>query len=122
MQQLMEAAINARKYAYAPYSDFQVGAAVLTVDGEIFSGCNIENASYGLTTCAERTAIFQAVANGKQQFSVLAVVADTNRPVIPCGACLQVMVEFNIPKVILGNLKGDTLELSLNELLPYQFK
>ncbi len=120
--QLVDEAINARKNAYAPYSKFPVGAAVLTVDGEIFSGCNIENASYGLTTCAERTAIFQAVAKGKQQFSALAVVADTSRPVIPCGACLQVMVEFNIPKIILANLKGENLELSLDELLPYQFK
>lgn len=121
MDELIEAARQAREYAYAPYSHFAVGAAVLGASGRIYSGCNIENASYGLTNCAERTAIFKAVSEGEKRLSVLAVVADTLRPVAPCGACRQVMAEFDVQKVILCNMSGERLEMTLNELLPAAF-
>ena len=96
MKELIDAAIQAREKAYVPYSKFKVGAAVLTKSGIIVSGCNVENASYGLSNCAERTAIFKAVSEGEQDFSVIAVAADTERPVAPCGACRQVIAEFGI--------------------------
>ncbi|MFD3448125.1 cytidine deaminase [Microbacteriaceae bacterium 4G12] len=120
---LIKQAIEARKQAYAPYSKFQVGAAVLTKKGNVFLGCNVENASYGLTNCAERTAIFTAVANGEQEIEAIAVVGDTDGPVSPCGACRQVIAEFcdANAKVILANLKGDVLETSVKELLPWGF-
>ena len=89
---LLAAAQAARDNAYAPYSKFKVGAAVETVDGEIFTGCNIENASYGLTCCAERNAVFAAVCSGVRRFKTLCVVADTDEPVAPCGACRQVQI------------------------------
>jgi cytidine deaminase len=121
--QLINEALSGREKAYAPYSHFQVGAAILTKDGEIYKGCNIENASYGLTNCAERTAIFKAVSEGKKEFAMLAIVADTDGPVSPCGACRQVIAEFcdpNMP-VILTNLKGDIQETTVKELLPFAF-
>lgn len=94
-QRLLRAAVTAGSKAYAPYSHFQVGAAVLTVDGRIFTGCNVENASYGLTNCAERTAIFKAVSEGYKQFSAIAITcADPDVYPYPCGACRQVMAEF----------------------------
>lgn len=103
--------------AYAPYSKFAVGAALLTADGRIFRGCNVENLSYGLTQCAERTAICAAVAAGAREFTVLAVVADTAVPISPCGACRQVMAEFGLPRVILAN-QSEQVEFSMEELLP----
>lgn len=121
MKELMEAAKKVRMNAYSPYSTFKVGAAVLTEDDEIYTGCNIENASFGLTNCAERTAIFKAVSEGKYKFKALAVIADTEKPVAPCGACRQVLVEFKIPRIIMGNLKGDIKEVTLEEILPYSF-
>ncbi len=121
MDELIMAAKQARERAYTPYSQFKVGAAVLGESGRIYSGCNIENASYGLTNCAERTAVFKAVSEGEKTLSVLAVVADTFRPVAPCGACRQVMAEFNIQKIVLCNLKGDRLEMTMKELLPMSF-
>jgi cytidine deaminase len=90
---------------------------LLTVDGRIFTGCNVENLSYGLTQCAERTAICSAVAAGVREFVALAVVADTAVPISPCGACRQVMVEFGVPRVILAN-RGERLDFSMEELLP----
>ncbi len=114
-------AIEARKQAYVPYSKFAVGAALLCADGSIYTGCNIENASFGLTNCAERTAIFKAVSEGKRDFVALAVVADTPNPCSPCGACRQVMAEFAIPKVIMGNCEGDYTTCRLDELLPFTF-
>ena len=96
---LLAAAQAARDNAYAPYSKFKVGAAVETVDGEIFTGCNIENASYGLTCCAERNAVFAAVCSGVRRFKTLCVVADTDEPVAPCGACRQVLAEFPFEKI-----------------------
>ena len=106
-QKLMDCAIKARENAYSPYSHFAVGAALLCEDGTLFEGCNIENASYGLTNCAERTAIFKAVSEGHTKFKALAVVADTEGPCAPCGACRQVMAEFKIPLIIMGNLMGN---------------
>lgn len=118
---LLAAARAARDNAYAPYSKFKVGAAVETVDGEIFTGCNIENASYGLTCCAERNAVFAAVCSGVRRFKTLCVVADTDEPVAPCGACRQVLAEFPFEKIILTNCKGQTKTMSVAELLPYGF-
>jgi cytidine deaminase len=127
-EQLVTKAIEARTYAYVPYSHFPVGAALLTEAGEIILGCNIENASYGLCNCAERTAFFKAISDASQRtektFTALAVVADTVRPVPPCGACRQVMAEFcetSMP-VYLSNLKGDIIETTVGELLPGAFQ
>lgn len=122
-QQLMEAAKQARERAYVPYSNFKVGAALLTKDGQVFGGCNIENAAYSVVNCAERTAIFKAWSEGASEFTAIAVVADTNRPVPPCGACRQVIAELCPPDmpVILTNLKGDVQKLTVSELLPGAF-
>lgn len=121
LQKLIQAAIETRKQSYSPYSNFAVGAAVLSNDGYIYGGCNIENASYGLTNCAERTAIFNAVSDGKRNLSAIAVVADTDRPCSPCGACRQVIGEFKIPCIIMANLKGEYKKVTLEELLPFSF-
>lgn len=121
IQKLMDCAIKARENAYSPYSHFAVGAALLCEDGTLFEGCNIENASYGLTNCAERTAIFKAVSEGHTTFKALAVVADTEGPCAPCGACRQVMAEFKIPLIILGNLMGNIKIVTIEELLPFSF-
>jgi cytidine deaminase len=117
IDELVAAAWQARESAYAPYSHFAVGAALLTADGRIFTGCNVENLSYGLTQCAERTAICSAVAAGVGDFAMLAVVADTAVPISPCGACRQVMAEFGVPRVILAN-RAERMEFTLEELLP----
>jgi cytidine deaminase len=114
---LVETAWRARDHAYAPYSNFQVGAALLTADGRIFSGCNVENISYGLTNCAERVAIGAAVAAGVREFLAVAVVADTGVPISPCGACRQVLAEFGVPRVMLANRRTRE-EFSLEQLLP----
>ena len=121
IQKLMDCAIKARKNAYSPYSHFAVGAALLCEDGTLYEGCNIENASYGLTNCAERTAIFKAVSEGHIKFKALAVVADTEGPCAPCGACRQVMAEFKIPLIIMGNLMGNIKIVTIEELLPFSF-
>lgn len=120
---LIKEAKLAREKAYVPYSKFQVGAALLTTDGKVYHGCNIENAAYSMTNCAERTAFFSAYAKGDRQFELLAVVADTEGPVSPCGACRQVISELcpKDMKVILTNLKGDIQELTVAELLPGAF-
>ncbi|MDV2683127.1 cytidine deaminase [Alkalihalophilus lindianensis] len=122
-KQLIEKAIEAREQAYVPYSKFQVGAALLMEDGTVFKGANIENASYGLTNCAERTALYKAYSEGNRQVKAIAVVADTDRPVPPCGACRQVMVELIPPQapVYLTNLKGEIQEMTVSELLPGAF-
>ena len=121
IQKLMDCAIKARENAYSPYSHFAVGAALLCEDGTLFEGCNIENASYGLTNCAERMAIFKAVSEGHIKFKALAVVADTEGPCAPCGACRQVMAEFKIPLIIMGNLMGNIKIVTIEELLPFSF-
>ena len=120
-KELLEAALAARERAYAPYSKFLVGAAVRAESGKIYTGCNVENASYGLTICAERNALFNAVGVGERKFTALCVVGDTEEPISPCGACRQVMAEFKVPYIILANLKGDVKEYTLEELLPLSF-
>jgi len=123
---LMLAAREARELAYAPYSKFKVGAAVTTRDGRTFTGCNVENASYGLCNCAERTALFSAVAAGCRpgDFVQLAVTADTPGPVSPCGACRQVMAELcdEAMPVLLGNLTDVVEETTVGALLPGSFR
>jgi len=121
IQNLIDRAIVAREKTYSPYSYFGVGAAILCEDGTIYEGCNIENASYGLTNCAERTAIFKAVSEGHTNFKALAVVADTEGPCAPCGACRQVISEFEIPRIIMANLRGDYTVVELEGLLPFRF-
>ncbi|MDE4542593.1 MULTISPECIES: cytidine deaminase [unclassified Thermoanaerobacterium] len=122
-EKLLEVAKEARESAYAPYSKFKVGACVITSNGKIYKGCNIENSSYGLTNCAERTALFSAYANGDRDIEAIAVVADTDGPVSPCGACRQVMYELGGEDmtVILGNMKGDFVIKKAKDLLPYAF-
>lgn len=120
-KELMKMAIEARQNAYAPYSHFAVGAALLAESGKVYTGCNIENASYGLTCCAERNAIFAAVGAGERRFKMLAVAADSPEPVAPCGACRQVIAEFGIPLVVMGNLKEATKTMTAEKLLPYGF-
>ncbi|MFP7735885.1 cytidine deaminase [Priestia aryabhattai] len=122
-KQLINEAIAASKQAHVPYSHFHVGASLLTTDGKIYRGCNIENASYGLTNCAERTAIFKAVSEGDKQFSAIAVVGDTDGPISPCGACRQVLAEFcdDNTQIILANVKGDFVITNINEILPGYF-
>lgn len=122
-KQLMELAKEAREHAYVPYSQFKVGAAVLTKDGRTFTGCNIENSSYPLTNCAERTAIFKAVSEGAIEIEAIAVIGNTTGPISPCGACRQVMIEFsdaNTP-VYLTNLQGEVEETTVSALLPGAF-
>jgi cytidine deaminase len=123
VEQLIQEAKVARDKAYVPYSKFPVGAALLTTDGRVYRGCNIENAGYSMTNCAERTALFKAISEGDKEFKMLAVVADTSRPVSPCGACRQVISELCAQdmKVVLTNLNGDIQELTVNELLPGAF-
>lgn len=117
LEALVEAAWEVREKAHAPYSQFKVGAALLSKDGRVFTGCNVENLSYGLTICAERVAIGSAVAAGVTEFQTVAVVADTDVPISPCGACRQVMAEFGVPQVVLSN-KTERVAFALEELLP----
>ena len=121
---LIDLAIDASRKAYVPYSHFPIGAALLTKSGQIFTGVNIENASFGLTNCGERTAIFKAVSEGYKDFSHLVVYGKTKEPVSPCGACRQVMAEFfpEDMKVTLVAEDRSTVEMTVSELLPYSFK
>ncbi|GLQ50125.1 cytidine deaminase [Dyella flava] len=123
---LLELARHARQSAYAPYSRFQVGAALQTRDGKQFSGCNVENAAYGLCNCAERTALFSAIAAGYKpgDFRAIAVIADTPEPVAPCGACRQVLDELCDPAmpVLLANIAGATRQTTVEALLPDSFR
>lgn len=120
-KELIEVARKYREFSYSPYSKFKVGAAVLTKQGHVYGGCNIENSSYPVTNCAERTAIFKAVSEGEKEFAALAVIADTEGLCSPCGACRQVMGEFHINKIIMANLHGAVKVVTLEELLPYAF-
>ncbi len=121
---LVQRAKQASQRAYAPYSGFPVGAALLTKSGQTFEGCNIENASLGLTNCAERTAIFKAISEGYRDFAGLAIYGQTDRPISPCGACRQVMAEFfdlACPVTLIAK-DGATVEMTVGELLPYSFQ
>lgn len=120
---LVSLARQASEHAYIPYSHFPVGAALKTADGTIYTGCNVENASFGLTNCAERTAIFKAVSEGHRALAEIAIYAQTLKPVSPCGACRQVMAEFFEPsaKVTLIAKNGQTVVMTVEELLPYSF-
>lgn len=120
-QQLIAAAREAALHSYSPYSNFAVGAALLSEDGTVISGCNVENASYGLTMCAERGAIQTAVAKGHTHFKAIAVVGLKSNPCMPCGACRQVMLEFDIPQVLLMDKEGTIISYTLDELLPHSF-
>ncbi len=119
---LIDAARAVRLHAHANFSHFQVGAALEATDGRVFTGCNVENATYGLTICAERVAVFKAISEGCRSFVRVAVVADTEDPTPPCGACRQILWEFggNL-EVILANLKEEKARFSLAALLPYPF-
>ncbi len=122
VNRLIDAARLAREQAYAPYSNFPVGAAVLINDSEIYSGCNVENISYGLSNCAERTALFKAVSEGNRQIRAVAIFADTDRFCSPCGACRQVIAEFGRDVfVIQANNRGEYIINTIDELLPGGF-
>lgn len=122
LQKLIKAAINIRENARASFSNFRVGAALLTTGGEIFTGCNIENASYGLTMCAERVAIFKAVSEGNGEFQKIVVAADTDELTTPCGACRQLIWEFcGDVEIVLTNLDGKIETLRMSELFPKAF-
>ena len=117
--QLVTQAIEVAGRAYAPYSRFQVGAVLVGKDGRIFAGCNVENISFGLTICAERNAVFAAVAAGCRELAKIVIVADTEVPASPCGACRQVLAEFNPDlELVLSNFRGSRETFRLSELLP----
>jgi cytidine deaminase len=122
IEELIESAKKVREMAYAPFSNFRVGAAVRTKNGKIYTGCNVESASYGLTVCAERIAIWKAVSEGEREFVRVSVVADTEELTPPCGVCRQIIWEFcgDIP-VTFSNLKGKTETVQMSELLPRAF-
>lgn len=123
-KKLIDEALKARENAYAPYSEFKVGAALLTENDELFSGCNIENASFGATNCAERTAIFTAIANGHHKIKALAVVGDLNSFTYPCGICRQVMAEFALDKdipIIIAKNREEYVVKTMEEILPGAF-
>lgn len=128
IQSLIRAAFSARRFAYTPYSHFQVGAALLAKSGKVYTGCNIENAGYTPTNCAERTALFKAVSEGERQFSAIAIVGSTQGTVNtlvtgPCGVCRQALYEFGGPEltVIMAKTEEDYIVTTLGELLPYGF-
>jgi cytidine deaminase len=121
-KKLIEAAQKAKEYSYSPHSNFRVGAAIITQSGKIYTGCNIENSSFSLTICAERTAIFKAVSDGQRKFEAIAIVTDLKDPIPPCGACRQVLMDMagDIDVIIAGN-KGDNIVYKLSKLLPMPF-
>jgi cytidine deaminase len=123
IKELIRNAIKAREKAYVPYSNFKVGAAILTEDDKIYSGCNIENASFGATNCAERTAIFKAVSEGHNKIKAIAIVGDTRTYTYPCGICRQVISEFADAEstVILAKNENDYITKTLEEVLPGAF-
>lgn len=121
-KKLIEAAQKAKEHSYSPHSKFRVGAAIITQSGKIYTGCNIENSSFSLTICAERTAIFKAVSEGQRKFAAIAIVTDLKDPIPPCGACRQVLMDMagDIDVIIAGN-KGDNIVSKLSKLLPMPF-
>ena len=120
-RELIARAAAARERAYAPYSGFSVGAALLTENGNVYEGVNVENASYPVGICAERTAIAAAITAGEREFEALAVIADSPGPCAPCGMCRQMLMEFPIKRIILANTEGAVRVLTPAELLPYTF-
>jgi len=122
VHELVLLAQKAKENAYVPYSGFKVGAALLDVSGNVHTGCNVENASFGATNCAERTAIFKAVSDGVRSFEAIAIASDSKDLIYPCGICRQVMAEFGIKKIIVSQSDGTFAEYSLEELLPFAFK
>lgn len=122
IERMRDQASDAMMNAYCPYSHFKVGAAVLGTSGRVYSGCNVENISLGLTICAERNAVFQAIAAGEKELLALVIVSPDDEPVMPCGACLQVVNEFGVEQdVISFSPSGRVIRISLRELLPNQF-
>jgi cytidine deaminase len=122
LQELIEIAKEARLHSVAPFSNFLVGAAARTADGKVYTGCNVESASYGLTVCGERVAIWKALSEGERDFTELAIVADTESLTPPCGTCRQIIWEFcKNATIILANLQGETQQCSIKELLPRAF-
>jgi cytidine deaminase len=122
LQELIEIAKTARLHSIAPFSSFLVGAALRTAAGKVYTGCNVESASYGLTVCGERVAIWKALSEGDRDFVELAIVADTESLTPPCGTCRQIIWEFaKHAKIVLANLEGETQECSIEELLPRAF-
>ena len=120
---LIELAVEVSKQAYVPYSHFPIGAVLVTAEGKIYTGVNVENASFGLTNCGERTAIFKAVSEGERSFKELIIYGQTEKPVSPCGACRQVMAEFfepDLPVTLVAKDKS-TVVMTVKELLPYSF-
>lgn len=121
-RELIEISKKAQEFAYVPYSKFKVGAALLCRDGSVYTGCNIENATYGATNCAERTAVFKAVSEGKRDFTAIAITSSGKDLTFPCGICRQVLSEFSPEiKVILEDEKGKLHTFALSELLPHSF-
>ena len=122
MKDLVESAIQAREHAYAPYSQFRVGAALRAASGRVYVGVNVENAAYPAGICAERTALVTAVAAGERQFEAIAIVTDTPEPSSPCGVCRQMLAEFGVGlKVTLATVHGAAIETTLDALLPRAF-
>ncbi|MDY5211659.1 cytidine deaminase [Intestinibacter sp.] len=124
-KELLKLAEEARYNAYVPYSKFRVGAALLTSNGKVYTGCNVESASFGATNCAERTAIFKAISEGERKFIKIAIASDNsekNQPTWPCGICRQVIVEFaEDMQIITGSSNGNIIEMNIKDLLPYHF-
>ncbi|MUM64523.1 cytidine deaminase [Acidianus infernus] len=122
-EKLLEIAKNAARNSYAPYSNIHVGAVIVTDDGKTFTGTNIENSSYGLSICAERVAVFNAVSNGYRKFKKIAVITSDGKGIMPCGACRQVLAEFSENmEVITLDKDGNVIRFKLNDLLPHAFR
>lgn len=122
-EELLKLAKTVAENAYSPYSNLRVGAALLTQDNQIYLGCNVENSSYGLSICAERVAVFNAVANGKRNFRKIAVITSEGKGIMPCGACRQVLSEFNEnAEIVTLDGEGNIIKFRLSDLLPYSFK
>ncbi len=122
INELINNAIKAREHSYSPYSKFKVGAALKTKNGKVFTGCNIENSSYGLSICAEREAVFKAISSGEKDLDTIVVVTDSNKLITPCGACRQVIWEFSKDlTIVVANLKGKKKKFKIKELLAHPF-
>lgn len=123
IKELYDAAVKAKQNAYAPYSHFHVGSALRTKEGNIYSGCNVENSSYGVTICAERNAIFKMAGEGEREITDILVIGDTEKFLPPCGACRQVIAEFSEEntRVIMCNKEGEYMETTVKDILPFGF-